>query len=58
MGNFDPILLRDGSPEQVVKATEKMIHQNLPGGRYISSTGEGVMCTSPPVNVAAMLNPR
>jgi len=56
MGNFDPILLRDGSPEQVAQATEKMIGRNLPGGRYIFNTGEGVMCNSPPANVAAMLD--
>jgi len=56
MGNFDPILLRDGSPEQVAEATQKMIGENLPGGRYIFNTGEGVMCNSPPANVAAMLD--
>ena len=56
MGNFDPILLRDGSPQQVAQAAEKMIRRNLPGGRYIFNTGEGVMCTSPPANVAAMLD--
>ena len=56
MGNFNPILLRDGSPEQVAEAAEKMIRENLPGGRYIFNTGEGVMCNSPPANVAAMLD--
>ncbi|MFH1921308.1 MAG: uroporphyrinogen decarboxylase family protein [Planctomycetota bacterium] len=55
MGNFDPILLRDGSPEEVAEATERMIRENLPGGRYIFNTGEGVMQNSPPANVAAML---
>ena len=56
MGNFDPLLLRDGSPEQVAEATEKMIVENLPGGRYIFNTGEGVMQNSPSANVAAMLD--
>ena len=56
MGNFDPILLRDGSPEQVAEAAERMIGENLPGGRYIFNTGEGVMCNSPSANVAAMLD--
>jgi uroporphyrinogen-III decarboxylase len=56
MGNFDPILLRDGSPEQVAEVTKKMIGENLPGGRYIFNTGEGIMCNSPPANVAAMLD--
>ena len=56
MGNFDPLLLRDGSPEQAAEATEKMIGENLPGGRYIFNTGEGVMCNSPPANLAAMLD--
>jgi uroporphyrinogen decarboxylase len=56
MGNFDPLLLRDGSPEEVARATEQMIRENFPGGRYIFNTGEGVMCNSPPANVAAMLD--
>ena len=56
MGNFDPFLLRDGSPEQVAEATERMIDENLRGARYIFNTGEGVMCNSPPANVAAMLD--
>ena len=56
MGNFDPILLRDGSPEDVAQAAERMIRENLAGGRYIFNTGEGVMCNSPPANVAAMLD--
>jgi uroporphyrinogen decarboxylase len=55
MGNFDPFLLRDGSPNQVAEAAEKMIADNLPGGRYIFNTGEGIMQNSPPANVAAML---
>ncbi|MCX7425316.1 MAG: hypothetical protein NTW96_06785 [Planctomycetia bacterium] len=55
MGNFDPILLRDGSPEEVAQTTEKLIQENLPGGRYLFNTGESVMCDSPPANVAAML---
>jgi uroporphyrinogen-III decarboxylase len=55
MGNFDPILLRDGSPEEVAQTTEDLIQENLPGGRYLFNTGESVMCDSPPANVAAML---
>jgi uroporphyrinogen-III decarboxylase len=55
MGNFDPILLRDGSPEDVAQATVEMIRENLPGGRYIFNTGESVMSTSPAANVAALL---
>ena len=53
MGNFDPILLRDGSPDQVARAAEEMIREDLPGGRYIFNTGERVMCGAPAVNVAA-----
>jgi uroporphyrinogen-III decarboxylase len=56
MGNFDPLLLRDGSPEEVAEAAEKMIRENLPAGRYIFNTGESVMCDSPPANVSAMLD--
>ena len=53
---MNPVLLRDGSPQQVAEATDKMIGENLPGGRYIFNTGEGVMRNSVPANVAAMLD--
>ena len=55
MGNFDPMLLRDGSAGDVAQAAERMIRENR-GGGYIFNTGEGVMCNSPPANVAAMLD--
>ena len=54
MGNFDPKLLRDGTPDEVSRATEQMVRENLPGGRYIFNTGEGVMRTTPPENYEAM----
>jgi len=56
MGNLDPMLLRDGSLAEVAEATERMIRESRPGGRYIFNTGEGVMCNSSPANVAAMLD--
>jgi uroporphyrinogen-III decarboxylase len=55
MGNFDPMLLRDASPEAVAAETEKMVRENLPGGGYMFNTGEGVMQNSRPENVAAMM---
>jgi len=55
MGNFDPFLLRDGTPDQVAEAAERMVRRNLPGGGYVFNTGEGVMQNSPPENVAAMM---
>ena len=55
MGNFDCLLLRDGSPEQIAAAAGDMIRENRPGGRYMFNTGEGVMATTPPENVKAML---
>jgi len=55
MGNFDPMPLRDGVPEQVAEATERMVRENAPGGGCIFNTGEGVMANSPPENVAAMM---
>jgi len=55
MGNFDPILLRDGSPEQVAQATRNMIRDNSPGGPYLFNTGEGVTPDTPPENVLAMM---
>ena len=32
-----------------------MIRANLPGGGYIFNTGEGIMSTTPPENVEAMM---
>lgn len=55
MGNFDCLLLRDGSPEQIAAATEEMIRENGAGGGYMFNTAEGVMATTPPENVKAML---
>jgi uroporphyrinogen-III decarboxylase len=56
MGNFDPLLVRDGLPEEVARAATQMVRENLPGGRYIFNTGEGVMCNSPVANVTALLD--
>jgi uroporphyrinogen-III decarboxylase len=56
MGNFDPILLRDGAPAEIAEAAARMARENLPGGRYLFNTGESVMCNSPAANVSAMLN--
>jgi len=55
MGNFDPLLLRDGTPEEIAEATERMIRENLPGGGYIFDTGEGIMQNTPEENVVAMM---
>ena len=55
MGNFDPLILRDGTPEQVADETVRMIRENLPGGGYVFNTGEGVMANTPPENVDAMM---
>jgi len=54
-GNFDPKFLRDAAPAQVASATEAMIRENLPGGDYLFNTGEGIMSTTPPENVDAMM---
>ena len=55
MGNFDPKLLRDGTPDEVADATRQMIAENLPDGGYVFDTGEGVMANSPKENVEAMM---
>jgi len=55
MGNFNPLLLRDGTVEQIEKETEKMVRENLIGGGYAFNTGEGIMHNSPPENVVAMI---
>ncbi len=54
-GNFDPLLLRDGTPEQVAREVERMIRENRSQAGYIFNTGEGVMANSPVQNVEAMM---
>jgi uroporphyrinogen decarboxylase len=54
-GNFDPLLLRDGTPEQVAAATTRMVRANLATPGYVFNTGEGVMRNSPAANVEAMM---
>lgn len=55
MGNFDPMVLRDGTPEQAAVAAADMIRENGARHGYIFNTGEGVMTNSPPGNVEAMM---
>jgi len=55
MGNFDPILLRDGSPERIARATERMIEEGRCAGGYVFNTAEGVTPDTPPENVLAMM---
>ncbi len=55
MGNFAPLLLRDGTPEQIADAASIMVRENLPGGGYMFNTGEGVMENTPVENMDAML---
>jgi len=55
MGNFDPILLRDGTPAEVAQATAAMVSENGVQGGYMFNTGEGVMANSPVANVEAMM---
>jgi uroporphyrinogen decarboxylase len=55
MGNFDPLLLRDGAPQQVAQTAARMIRENRSQTGYIFNTGEGVMANSPVDNVEAMM---
>ncbi|MFH0965427.1 MAG: uroporphyrinogen decarboxylase family protein [Planctomycetota bacterium] len=55
MGNFDPMLLRDGSADAVAEATERMMRENARGGGYVFNTGEGIMVGTPEKNVEAMM---
>ena len=55
-GNFDPLVLRDSTPDDIATQTAEMIRENLPGGGYIFSTGEDTMQTTPVRNLEAMLN--
>lgn len=55
MGNFDPLILRDGTPEVVRAAVEHMILANRCGGCTIFNTGEGITPDTPVENVEAMM---
>jgi len=55
MGNFECLLLRDGSPAEIARETERVMRDAAPGGRFMLNTGEGVMGPTPPENVAAMI---
>ena len=54
-GNFDPMLLRDGTPEDIAAAAGAMIDRVASAGGYIFNTGEGIMRSTPPANVEAMM---
>jgi uroporphyrinogen decarboxylase len=54
-GNFDPMLLRDGTVSQVIEATAGMVAASGTCSGYIFNTGEGIMSNTPPENVAAMI---
>ena len=54
-GNFDPVLLRDGTPGQVAEATVEMITANASEPGYVFNTGEGIMANTPRANVEAMM---
>lgn len=56
MGNFDPMLLRDGTAEDVAAATEALVAANAGDGPYVFNTGEGIMRDTPYDNVKAMLS--
>ena len=55
-GNFDPMLLRDGTPEENARVATRMVEACAPGVGYVFNTGEGVMRTSPAANVSAMMD--
>ena len=56
MGNFDPMLLRDGAPEDVATEAQAMVEENVGIGAYVFNTGEGIMRDTPYDNVKAMLH--
>jgi uroporphyrinogen decarboxylase len=55
MGNFDPLVLRDGSAAEVAAATAALVRENAAQGGYMFNTGEGVMANSPVANIEAMM---
>jgi uroporphyrinogen decarboxylase len=55
MGNFDPLILRDGTPQQVAESAGRMIRENRSQAGYIFNTGEGIMANSPVENVEVLM---
>jgi uroporphyrinogen-III decarboxylase len=55
MGNFDPLILRDGTPQQVAESAGRMIRENRSQAGYIFNTDEGIMANSPVENVEVLM---
>jgi hypothetical protein len=53
-GNLDLHILRDGSPQEVSKATRQMV-QSVSGYRHIHSTADAVLPGTPPENFIAFV---
>lgn len=54
-GNFNPIYLRDSTPDKICRETARMIENNKIEGGYIFSTSEGITNDTAEENVAAMM---
>lgn len=54
-GNLYPLLLRDGTPDQVANTVRTIVSENAPAGGYMFNTSEGITQNSKPENVMAMM---
>jgi len=54
-GNMDPELLRDGSPEEIVAAAEKILAAAGDSG-HVMNLGHGIEATTPEPNAALFVN--
>ncbi len=55
LGNINPMLIRDGTPEQVREATRKVIEKLAPCRGYIVQDGNNIPPGAPLANINAMM---
>jgi len=55
LGNVNPMLVRDGTPEDVRQATRRVIEKLAPLGGFIVQDGNNIPPGSPLANINAMM---
>jgi hypothetical protein len=55
VGNFDPLVLQDGTLEDARREARRCLDEGMAGGAYVMSTGDEVPPTTKPDNLKAMV---
>lgn len=55
IGNFDPLILQDGTLEEARREARRCLEEGMPGGAYIMGTGDEVPPTTKLENLKAMV---